>query len=392
MSGPSGRPFRVIVDGFGKFRDKAAALIRIETVPEEAVGMKRFFRKDQKKIGLPPGTVEYAGEKKMAAVELSVTDWDLERCEEKRLTTVEECFPYRDTSRAAWININGLHDTGLLQSLGAHFNLHPLVLEDIVNTHQRPKVEDHGDYLFIVLKMLYYEKADNIIVSEQVSLIVGRNFLLSFQEKKGDVFDPVRQRFQSPNTRLRKSGPDYLAYSLIDAVVDHYYVILENFGEQIESLEDDLLESPEPELLEVIHQVKREMIFLRKSIWPLRDVTLHLEHSESELIQESISIYFRDVYDHVVQIMDAIESFRDIASSMQDLYLSGVSNRMNEVMKILTIICTIFVPLTFLAGIYGMNFQFMPELKWRWGYPLVWGVIIGLGLWMLRYFRNKRWL
>ena len=354
--------------------------------------MKRFLRRDHKKAGLPPGTVEFTGEKKISEVELSVIAWDQEQYEKKSLSTVEECYPYRDADRAAWININGLHDTGLLQDLGAHFNLHPLVLEDIVSTHQRPKVEDHGDYLFIVLKMLCFEEADNIIASEQVSIIVGKKFLLSFQEGKGDVFEPVRQRFQTPNTRLRKSGPDYLAYTLIDAVVDNYYIILENFGEQIESLEEDLLESPAPELLEIIHEVKREMIFLRKSIWPLRDVTSNLQHSESELIHESASVFFRDVYDHVVQIMDAIESFRDITSSMQDLYLSSVSNRMNEVMKVLTIICTVFVPLTFLTGIYGMNFEFMPELKWKWGYPALWVVIAGLSLWMLRYFRIKRWL
>jgi magnesium transporter len=343
-------------------------------------------------VALPPGTVEYIGEKKVEKVRMTILDYDQDQYEEKEVSTPEECYPYRDTHRVSWINVDGLHDTEILKKIGEHFNLHSLVLEDIVNTHQRPKMEDHGDYIFIVLKMLHYNEEVNQVIAEQVSVILGRGYVISFQEKEGDIFNPVRDRIRKAKVRIRKMGSDYLAYALMDAIVDNYFVILEKFGEQVESLEEDLVDKPTPQLLEQIHQVKREMIFLRRSVWPLREVVSNLERIESKLIRKAMAIFFRDLYDHTVQVMDAVESLRDVSSGLQDLYLSSISNKMNDVMKVLTIIATIFVPLTFVAGIYGMNFEFMPELKWRLGYPIVWIVIVGVALMMLRYFRRKRWL
>jgi magnesium transporter len=229
-------------------------------------------------------------------------------------------------------------------------------------------------------------------VTDQLSLVFGKNFVVSFQEKPGDMFDPVRERLRQGKGRLRKMGADYLAYALLDAVVDHYFVVLENLGERVEALEEELVVDPSQETLHKIHALKREMIFLRKSVWPLREVVAKLERAESELIKDSTEIFFRDVYDHTIQVIDNIETFREILAGMLETYLSSVSNRMNQVMKVLTIIATIFIPLTFLAGVYGMNFEHMPELKWRFGYFLVWGVMIALGVGMAVAFRRRKWL
>jgi magnesium transporter len=261
-----------------------------------------------------------------------------------------------------------------------------------MNTGQRPKMEDFNDYLFIVLKMLSYDEEENETQTEQVSLILSSKFVLSFQESEGDVFDPVRERIRSDRGRIRKMGVDYLAYSLIDAIVDNYFMVLEKIGERIEDIEDELVKNPTPEVLHTIHRLKRELIFLRKSVWPLREVISRLERWESPLIDKSIDIYLRDVYDHTIQVIDALETFRDMLSGMLDIYLSSLSNRMNEVMKVLTIIATIFIPLTLISGIYGMNFRYMPELESPWGYPLVYTVMLAVSAVMLIYFRRKKWL
>jgi len=253
-------------------------------------------------------------------------------------------------------------------------------------------MEDFGDYLFIVLKMLHYDEEEDETKTEQVSLILSSKFVISFQENEGDVFDSVRDRIRSDRGRIRKMGVDYLAYSLIDAIVDNYFMVLEKIGEKIEDIEDEMVKNPTPEVLHTIHRLKRELIFLRKSVWPLREVISRLERWESPLIDKSIDIYLRDVYDHTIQVIDALETFRDMLSGMLDIYLSSVSNRMNEVMKVLTIIATIFIPLTLVAGIYGMNFKYMPELDWFWGYPMVYMIMLAIGVVMLIYFRKKKWL
>ncbi len=353
--------------------------------------MARLFRKRHKTAGLPPGTMEFVGEKKVEEVRLTVWDYDKESVEKIKPSTVEECFPFRDTSRVSWINVDGLHDTELLGKLGDHFGLHPLVMEDIANTTQRPKVEDYGDYLYIVMRMLDYNKEARRVTPEQLSLVLGKNYVLTFQERVGDVFDHVRERIQK-TARIKLSRVDYLAYALLDAVVDRYFVILEAFGEDIEALEEDLMDAPSPRLLETTHELKRELIVLRKAVWPLREVISALERYESRLIHKETRLYMRDLYDHTIQVIDSVESYRDVTSGLQDLYLSSISNKMNEVMKVLTIIATIFIPMSFLAGIFGMNFEYMPELKWKWSYPLFWLGVVAVGGSMISYFKKKGWI
>jgi magnesium transporter len=290
------------------------------------------------------------------------------------------------------MNVDGLHQVEILEKLGECYGLHPLVLEDILNTDQRPKMEDYGEYIYIVLKALDYNDKSNEIETEQISLILGSNFVFSFQEREGDTFDPIRERIKTGKGRIRRMGADYLAYALLDSIIDNYFIILEKLGEKIELLEEKLVTQPAPETLRTIHYLKREMIFLRKAVWPLREVINGLERGESSLIKESTRVYLRDVYDHTIQTIDTIETHRDMVSGMLDIYLSSVSNRLNSVMKVLTIIATIFMPLTFLAGVYGMNFKYMPELEWRWGYPFIWLIMVGIGVLMLIFFRKKKWL
>jgi len=355
--------------------------------------MPRFFMKSAKQqVGLTPGTLVHIGEKKIEKVRIRIIDYDETQLEEKEVKTVEEVFPFKDKPTITWINIDGLHDIEVIEKIGRHFGLHPLVLEDIVNTEQRPKLEDFGDHIFVVLKMLYYDKEKNELEAEQVSLIFGLNFVISFQERLGKIFEPLRERIRKGKGRVRKSGADYLAYALIDSIVDNYFVILEQFGERIEDTEQELATNPTQEILQTIRAFKKEMIFLRKSIWPLREVVNLLERGESPLIHESTGIYLRDVYDHTIQIIDAVESYRDMLSGMLDVYLSSISNKMNEVMKVLTIFAAIFIPLTFVAGIYGTNFSFIPELEWQWSYFVFLAVLVLIGISMLAYFRRKKWL
>jgi magnesium transporter len=324
---------------------------------------------------------------------ITVLDYDEARVQEKEVSVVEECLVFKGQPTVTWIDVDRIDRVETIQALGECYGLHPLVVEDILNTDQRPKMEDYDRYNYIVLKMLHYLDQSGEIEAEQVSLILGQNFLFSFQEgKKGDLFDPIRERIRNGKGRIRKMGADYLAYALIDAVVDHYFIILEKLGERIEVLEEALVAQPTTRTLHEIHNLKREMIFLRKAIWPLREVINSLARGESSLIQESTRVYLRDVYDHTIQVIDTIETFRDMVSGMLDIYLSSVSNRLNSVMKVLTIIATVFMPLTFLAGVYGMNFKHMPELEWRWGYPVIWAVMIAIGVFMLIYFRKKKWL
>ena len=343
-------------------------------------------------MGASPGTLVHIGEKKTEKTRISLIDFDEENLQEKVLDNIEAAFPLKDLPTVTWINIDGLHDIDVIEKTGQCFDIHPLVLEDILNTGQRPKSEEFEDFVFVVLKMLYYEKNGEELNSEQISLIFGRNFLISFQEIQGDVFKTVRERIRKPKTRIRKAGCDYLAYALIDAIVDHYFLILETLGENIEILETELIENPTTKTMQTIHDLKREMIYLRKQIWPIREIINNLVKGESSLIGESTHLYFRDVYDHTIQVIDTIESFRDILGGMLDMYLSTVSNKMNEVMKVLTIIATIFIPITFVAGIYGMNFKFMPELEWRWGYLMFWVIIAVVVGSMTVYFKKKKWI
>jgi len=354
--------------------------------------MSKFIKKISLTAGRAPGELVAVSEERGETTKITVIDYDEKQFREKEVSSPEECFPFKETSTVTWINVDGIREPEVIEKLGTYFGLHPLVMEDILNTGQRPKLEDMENYIFVVLKMLYSEGETNDIKSEQVSIVLGKNFVISFQEQKGDVFGPLRQRIRNSKGRVRKTGPDYLAYALIDAVVDNYFIILEKMGDQIEGLEEKLLKSPEPEIILTIHSLKRETMFLRKSVWPLREVLSSLQRGESGLIKKGTGIFLRDVYDHTIQVIDTAETFRDMVSGILDIYLSSLSNKMNEVMKTLTIIATIFIPLTFFAGIYGMNFKFMPELDWRFGYFAVWGVNLFIAVCLIVYFKRKRWI
>jgi magnesium transporter len=332
------------------------------------------------------------GERRTAATRITLIDYDAGQMTERQVESIAETYPFRDTATGTWINIDGLHDMAPIQAIGEHFGIHPLTLEDIVNTAQRPKLEIFDDYLYIVLKMLSFDPAAGTVKVEQVSIVLGRNVLFSFQEKPGDVFEMVRDRLRRGKARIRQTGCDYLAYALIDAVVDHYYLVLEQIAEEAEQIEQALLNSPDKNMMHRLHHLKRELILLRKQIWPLREVLASMIRGESTLIRETTVMFLRDVYDHAVQVIDTVESLRDALSGLLDLYLSTLSQRMNEVMKVLTIIATLFIPLTFLAGIYGMNFKYMPELEWPWGYAAFWALIVILAGAMVFFFRKRRWL
>lgn len=349
-------------------------------------------KKRSAKSGLAPGSLIHIGEKKIEKTKITLIDYDETHFQEKQVKFVEECFPFRDRPTVTWINIDGIHQIDIIEKIGEYFGVHPLILEDILNTDQRPKMEDSETYIYIVLKMLNYIEKNNEIKSEQVSLITGTNFVISLMESDSDVFNPVRERIRNGKGQIRKMGPDYLAYSLIDAIVDNYFIIMEKLGERIEVLEEDLVTNPRSDTLKSFHKMQKDMIFLRKSIWPVREVVSSLQRGESKLIQESTSVYFHDIYDHTIEVIDMIEGLRDTVSRMHDIYLSSISNKLNEIMKVLTIISTIFIPLTFIAGVYGMNFEYMPELKSRWGYPAIWIIMAATAILMLNYFRKKRWI
>jgi magnesium transporter len=344
-----------------------------------------------KKAGLAPGTLVHVGERLTEKVKISVMAYDEARLIEREVTDVAELASFRESYAVTWINVDGLHDVDIIEQIGELFHLHPLIMEDILNTTQRPKAEDLEDYLFIVFRALEFDEKASEIHSDQVSLIVGTNFLISFQERGTSLFDAIRTRIRVGKGRIRKSGPDYLAYSLLDAIVDNYFVILEKLGEQIELLEEELVTNPKPETLTVIHRMKIHMIFMRKSVWPLREVINRLLDGESHLIEQPTMPYLRDVYDHTIHAIDTMETSRDIISGMLDIYLSSVSYRLNEIMKVLTIIATIFIPLTFLAGWYGMNFKTIPEFEWRYGYVMVICMAISIVAIMLIYFKRKHW-
>ncbi len=344
-----------------------------------------------KKVGLAPGTLVHVGEQKIKKPELTIIDYDPERFERHVDVSVEQCLPLKDTESVSWINLYGLHDIDLVGSLGGQFGIHHLALEDILNTDHRPKFESFEDYNLIILKMLSFDEASSSVVAEQFSFVFGPHYVLSFQERRGDVFNGVRDRLERKSRRIRNRGTDYLVYALIDSVVDSYFHILERIGDRLMVLEQDLIADPNQDCLNRIYHFKNQLLLLRKSIWPLRELIAAMQKEESPLIDPETQLFLRDLYDHTIQVIETVEIFRDTVSGLLDLYMSSVSNRMNEVMKVLTIMASIFIPLTFIAGIYGMNFEYMPELKWRWAYPAVWMVMGATVLAMIIYFRRKRW-
>jgi magnesium transporter len=317
----------------------------------------------------------------------------------EQIATPEECIPYIDSKSISWVDVQGLGSEDILQRLGNVFELHPLVLEDVVNVPERPKIEDYEDQLLFIARMVVPKERTCGYYSEQVSLILGKNYLLTVQEEpEHDCFEGVRSRIEKNKGIIRKQGTDYLAYALLDAIIDGFFPVLELYGERIEELEEEVIGRPTPQTLQNIYQIRRELLQLRRAIWPQRDAINSLIRDGSDLIGEEVRIYLRDCYDHTVQVMDMVETYRELSSGLMDVYLSAVSNKMNEIMKVLTIVSTIFIPLTFVAGIYGMNFNTekspynMPELNWYWGYPLCWAVMIAIALSLLFFFWRRGWL
>jgi magnesium transporter len=354
--------------------------------------LAKFLKKRGKSIGLTPGTPVHIGERFLEKPKISIIDYSPEYLEEKTVDGIEKCIPYLEKPTITWINIDGIHQTDIIEQIGQSFKIHPLTLENIMNTAQRPKIEYFSNYIYIALKMIYWDNDKQELSIEHISLILTDHTVISFQEKEGDVFNPVRQRIKNEAGKIRKSDSDYLLYSLLDSVVDQYFLVLEKVGDKLELLEDILIAHPSPDNQQTIHQIKRNLIFLRNAVWPLREVINKLEKDESDLVHKNTKLFLRDIYDHTIQIIETTETLRDMISGLLDIYLSSVSNRMNEVMKVLTIIATIFIPLTFVAGIYGMNFKHMPELSWKWGYPTILSVMFLIGLGMFFFFKKKKWL
>jgi magnesium transporter len=341
-----------------------------------SIKLKGRMESSQNKTGAPPGTIVYFGEERTDKVKITLIEYNETDILEKDFYDLDECLNHVNPTMVKWINVDGIHDVKLIEKIGKKFNIHPLTLEDIANTNQRPKFEDFDNYVVSIMKMIYYTKELN---SEQLCVVLMEGMVISFQEAEGgDAFDLIRTRIRQGKGRIRRMGADYLAYALIDAVVDCYFNILEKIGDRIEVLEEELIEDPSKETMQQLHFLKREMIFVRKAVWPMRELINNIERSETALIKPSTDIYLRDVHDHAIRVIDTVETYRDLLSGMMDIYLSSVSNKMNEVMKVLTIITTIFVPVTFIAGVYGMNFDNMPELHSRVGYFIVWIVMIAI--------------
>jgi len=359
---------------------------------------RSLWARASRKAGLPPGTPVHVGPERDEPVGVTAFAYGPDDLVERPVDDLDRCGEMRDGAPVVWTNVDGVHDVERVQQVGRAFGLHPLVVEDIVNTTQRPKAEEYDGTLFLVVRMLNWDDAAGGVRSEQVSFVLGRGFLLSFQEREGDVFGVIRERLRSGAGQVRKMGPDYLLYALLDAIVDQYFLVLERIGERLEELEEGQLQTPRPEDLQEIRRLKREMVVLRRAAWPLRDALGSLERAGSELVSAETAIYLRDVHDHTVQVIETAETYRDLLAGAVDLHLSAVSFRTNEVMKVLTIIATIFIPLTFIAGIYGMNFSpeaspyNMPELQWRYGYFASLAAMVLVTLAMLYYFRRKRWL
>jgi magnesium transporter len=349
-------------------------------------------KKKKKKVGHPPGTLIYTGDKEKEKTKIKITDYNEESYDFQEMREIEKNFAKIEKSVIRWINIHGLAEVKIIEEIGRQFNLHPLVLEDILSPNQRPKLEDYGNYFFVVMKELVWNKEENEFDFEQISLVLGENYVISFQERETNLFNPIYERIQVPKGRVRLMKADYLFYVLLDIIIDNYFIVLEKLGEEIENMEDNLIKNPEPETLQLVYRLKRSALELRKSIWPIREVINKLQREQSKLISDELQIYLRDIYDHIFRISDLLENYRDIIFGMLDMYLSSVSNRMNDIMKVLTIISTVFIPLSFLAGFYGMNFRYMPEFSQPFAYPILILVMIILAFIMVYYFKRKRWL
>ncbi len=353
--------------------------------------MNRRITIHRKKPGLSPGTVAYAGERK-GPVSIAVIDYRGDTLIERPNVPLDDAIKYLDRDSVTWIDVDGVHDATIVQTLGDKLGLHTLIQEDIVSPRQRPKVEKDGEHLYIVLRMLDYDENTRRVHSEQISIIVGRGHVVTFKEDPGDVFDLLRQRVRSTSGRIRKRGPAYLAYALIDSIVDHYFIVLDRVSEVVDELEDEILSGPDQSTQARVHDLRRELILVRRAVWPVRELLTALEKTEGSPFSRDLKPFLSDAADHVIQVIETIEVLREATTGLLDLYYLSISNRANEIMKLLTMIATVFIPLTFVAGIYGMNFDVMPELRWHFGYPLTVAVMALIATLLLIYFRRKRWI
>jgi magnesium transporter len=351
---------------------------------------KRFRR--SVKIGLPPGTIVHIGEQKTTQPSIDWISFSDKTLEQKQQVPADELRQLTPADTFTWINLAGLHDIDMIRDIGEIFSIHPLVLEDITNTEQRPKIEYLKDQVFIILKHLTFDTEAMAIKTEQICVLLGKKYVLSFQEYKIGIFEPLRKRLEAASDRFYNYGMDYLFFAVMDIVVDNYDLALESIEMAMETLEDEVLADPQKDHLDKIHSLKKEVMNARRIILPMRELVRDVAFEDSPLLQDHNSAYFRDLHDHIVQLAEMIETLRETISGLMDTYLTHISNRMNEVMKVLTIVATIFIPLSFLAGVYGMNFEIIPELKWPFGYGLFWGLALSIGIGLLVFFRRRRWL
>ena len=352
--------------------------------------MIKLTKKSAKIVGLPPGELVHVGEAKTHEVKLTLFEYSEDQYHETEAKSIDEFLPIEEEDNILWFEVSGIHEVEIVKKIGEAFKIHSLLLEDVLNTEQRPKMEDFEDYIFISLKAFTTNDKDEIIM-DQVSIIAGDYFVISFLEGEKDIFRPIKDRIRNNKGIIRKMGSDYLAYTLIDSIVDNYFMVMEKIGDRIEELEEDVVTDPESRDLLVLKNSKRDIAYLRRSIWPLREVVRNLQRPSCDFVTKEVRFFLTDVYDHIIHILDTIETFREITSSTLDIYMSSVRFKLNEVMKALTIIATIFIPPTFITGVYGMNFRFMPELAWRWGYPIAWILMFTVGLLMLWGFKKKKW-
>lgn len=351
----------------------------------------RVTRAKRVQPGAPPGSLVYTGEERADPVVLNLIDFREDYFEE--VSDVGSTWKERVPSKefVSWLDVSGVHDVSIVEEVGKHLDIHPLIMEDIIHPNQRPKFEPFDDQLYVVIRMLH-TREDGSVQDEQISIVIGRTYIISFQQHPGDVFDAVRERLRGGKGLIRKQGPDYLAYALIDLIVDYYFVLLESIGNEVELLEDLVLDNPTKETNQVIRATKQTILSYRKDIWPVREMVAAMTRDDSGIIKKRTMTYLRDVQDHAIQVIDLMETYRDQLSGLTDLYLSSLSQRMNEVMQVLTIIGSVFIPLTFIAGIYGMNFAVMPELQWEYGYPMAWAVMLLTAVGLILYFKKRKWL
>lgn len=347
-------------------------------------------RRKTEDIGIPPGALVYTGDSKTERIKISLIEYNESEFIEQEFYDLSECISHVKPHLVKWINVEGIHKTEVIEKIGKLYDIHPLTLEDIVHVDQRPKFEDYENYVVAIMKMINY---DTKVHAEQLSIVLFDNMVISFQEPEGgDAFDVIRNRLRQAKGRIRKCGADYLAYALMDAVIDCYFHAIEKIGDEVEKIEEHIIAYSSKSSLIKLYELKREMIYLRKQVWPMRDMISNMVRSETKLINPSTDVYLRDLQDHVTRVIDTVETYRDLLSGIMDIYLSTNANKMNEVMKVLTIMSSIFIPVTFIAGVYGMNFEYMPELKSPYGYAITWGVMLAVMIGLIVYFKRKKWM